>query len=101
MIIIYRVAWLTYALARLLVRVDHIGMVNLIAEERLVPELIQNDANPARLVAESRSLLNNPQLRASVVDKLAQLRERLGAPGAADRVADLAFAMMTQKVPTP
>ena len=95
MIIIYRVAWLTYALARLLVRVDHIGMVNLIAEERLVPELIQNDANPARIVAESRNLLDNPQLRASVVDKLTKLRERLGAPGAADRVADLAFAMMT------
>jgi len=34
-------------------------------------------------------------LRASVVDKLTKLRERLGAPGAADRVADLAFAMMT------
>ena len=86
---------LTYALARLLVRVDHIGMVNLIAEERLVPELIQNDANPARIVAESRNLLDSPQLRASVVEKLAKLRERLGAPGAADRVADLAFAMMT------
>ena len=88
-------------MARLLVRVDHIGMVNLIAEERLVPELIQKDANPVRIVAESRNLLDNPQLRANVVDKLTQLRERLGAPGAADRVADLAFAMMTQKVPTP
>ena len=71
MIIIYRVAWLTYALARLLVRVEHIGMVNLIAEERLVPELIQKDANPARIVAESRSLLDNPQLRASVWAHLA------------------------------
>jgi lipid-A-disaccharide synthase len=94
MIIIYRVSWLTYYLARLLVRVDHIGMVNLIAGERLVPELVQNDANPARLIAESRILLDNREVRSRITAKLSKLRERLGAPGAADRVADLAFAMM-------
>jgi lipid-A-disaccharide synthase len=94
MIIIYRLSWLTYYLARLLVRVDHIGMVNLIAGERLVPELVQNDANPARLIAESRILLDNREVRSRITAKLSKLRERLGAPGAADRVADLAFAMM-------
>jgi lipid-A-disaccharide synthase len=95
MIIIYRLSSLTYYLARLLVRVDHIGMVNLIAGERVVPELIQNDANPARLVAESRILLDNREVRCRILAKLSQLRERLGAPGAAERVADLAFAMIT------
>ena len=94
MIVIYRLSWLTYWLARLLVRVDHIGMVNLLAGERLVPELIQNDVNPARLAQESKTLLDHQILRASIVDKLAKLRERLGMPGAAERVADLAFAMM-------
>jgi lipid-A-disaccharide synthase len=94
MIIIYRMSWLTYRLARRLVRVDHIGMVNLIAEERLVPELIQNDASPARLVEESRTLLDNREVRCRITAKLAKLRERLGVPGAAERVADLAFAMM-------
>ena len=95
MIIIYRVSWLTYHLARLLVRVDHIGMVNLIAGERLVPELVQNDANPARLVAESRILLDDREVRSHITANLSKLRERLGTPGAAQRVADLAFAMMT------
>jgi lipid-A-disaccharide synthase len=94
MIIMYRLSWLTYCLARLLVRVDHIGMVNLIAGERVVPELIQNDANPARLVAESRILLDNGEVRSRITAKLSKLRERLGAPGAAERVADLAFAMI-------
>jgi lipid-A-disaccharide synthase len=94
MIIIYRMSWLTYRMARWLVQVDHIGMVNLIAEERLVPELIQNDANPARLVEESRTLLDNREVRCRIAAKLAKLRERLGVPGAAERVADLAFAMM-------
>ena len=94
MIVIYRLSWLTYWLARLLVRVDHIGMVNLLAGERLVPELIQNDVNPARLAAETKTLLDHQTLRAQIVGKLAKLRERLGTPGAAERVADLAFAMM-------
>jgi lipid-A-disaccharide synthase len=94
MIIIYRLAWLTYILARLLVRVDHIGMANLIAGERLVPELIQNDANPERIMAESRVLLDDSQLRSGVIAKLSKLRERLGGGGAADRVADLALSMM-------
>lgn len=94
MIIVYRLSWLTYLLARLLVRVDHIGMVNLIAGERLVPELIQGEVNAERIVAETRILLDDAQCRSAIAIKLSNLRERLGAPGAAERVADLAFGMM-------
>jgi lipid-A-disaccharide synthase len=94
MIVIYRLSWPTYWLARLLVRVRHIGMVNLLAGERLVPELIQDEANPARLVAESRALLDDRALRGAIVEKLAKLRERLGMPGAAERVADIALGML-------
>jgi lipid-A-disaccharide synthase len=95
MIIVYRLSWLTYIVARLLVRIDHIGMANLIAGERVVPELIQNDANPERLMAESRVLLDDSQVRSGIIMKLTKLRERLGGAGAADRVADLALGMMT------
>jgi lipid-A-disaccharide synthase len=95
MIIFYRLSWLTYVIARLLVRVDHIGMANLIAGERVVPELIQNDANPKRIVAETRVLLDDSRLRSGIIMKLAKLRERLGGAGAADRVAELALGMMT------
>jgi lipid-A-disaccharide synthase len=94
MIIVYRVSWLTYWIARWLVRVDHIGMVNLIAEERLMPELIQSDMNSERLAAETRLLLDDTKARTGMVEKLAKLRERLGTPGAAQRVADLALGMM-------
>ena len=69
-------------------------MVNLIAGERLVPELVQNDVNPARIAAESRILLDDSQLRCRIITKLAKLRERLGGPGAAERVADLALSMI-------
>jgi lipid-A-disaccharide synthase len=95
MIIIYRLSWLTYMIARLLVRVDHIGMANLIAGERVVPELIQNDANPERIVAESQALLDDPPARERISMRLMRLRERLGGSGAADRVADLALGMIT------
>jgi lipid-A-disaccharide synthase len=94
MIIVYRLSWLTFMIARLLVRVEHIGMVNLLAGERLVPELVQNDVNPERIIAETRALLDNAQVRHSLTKKLVQLRERLGGPGAGDRVADLALALM-------
>ena len=58
MVIIYRVSWLTYWIARLLVRVDHIGMVNLLAGKRLVPELFQGDVNPQRLIARKPPIVN-------------------------------------------
>lgn len=94
MIIVYRLSWLTYWIARRLVRVRHIGMVNLIAEERLMPELVQSDVNAERLAAETRALLDDAKTRARMTEKLAHLRERLGSPGAAGRVADLALGMM-------
>jgi lipid-A-disaccharide synthase len=95
MIIVYHLSRLTYLLARMLVRVDHIGMVNLIAGERIVPELVQDDFTPERIVEESRFVLDDQIGRQRIIEKLAKLRERLGSPGAAGRVADMAFAMMS------
>jgi lipid-A-disaccharide synthase len=74
--------------------VDHIGMVNLIAGKRLVPELLQGEVNVQRLVGESRRLLSDDKLRAGIIEELTRLRERLGSPGAADRVAAIAIEMM-------
>ena len=80
MIVVYRLSWITYLLARLLVRVDHIGMVNLIAGERLMPELIQSDVTAERLVAESRVMLDDAMVRSRISKKLSQFRDRLGSP---------------------
>lgn len=94
MVVVYRLSRLTYLLARLLVKVDHIGMVNLIAGERIVAELVQDEFRPERIIEESRIVLDNQNVRARIVEKLTRLRERLGAPGAAGRVAEMALAMM-------
>jgi lipid-A-disaccharide synthase len=94
MIIVYRLSWLTYALARMLVKVKHVGMVNIMAGEAVVPELIQGDFTAASVVKETRSLLENRDLRDRIIGKLAALKEKLGAPGAADRVANIALSMI-------
>jgi lipid-A-disaccharide synthase len=94
MIIVYRFAWLTYFLARLLVQVKHIGMVNIIAGEKIVPELIQGDMTAERIVMESQTVFQDSELRQRIGNKLAGVREKLGSPGAAGRVADIALSMM-------
>jgi lipid-A-disaccharide synthase len=86
-IVVYRMHPLTYALARRLVRVEHIAMANLIAGRRLVPELVQEAASPERIARELTRLLDAPEERARIRDGLLEARERLGPPGAARRAA--------------
>ncbi|MGH7814334.1 MAG: lipid-A-disaccharide synthase [Candidatus Binataceae bacterium] len=89
--IAYKVSPLTYILGRMLVTgVDFIGMPNILAGRRIVPELIQNEVTAARLVRAAEPLLSQ-SIRAETVANLRALREKLGAPGAAGRVADIAL----------
>jgi lipid-A-disaccharide synthase len=85
MVVGYRLRGLSFALARLLVRVPHVALVNLIAEEGLVPELLQGAFAPERLAAATHRLLGaegEAQRRG-----LARVRERLGPPGASRAAA--------------
>ncbi|HEV8713738.1 MAG TPA: lipid-A-disaccharide synthase [Candidatus Binatia bacterium] len=97
MVIVYRLAPLTYALARLIVRVPFIGMPNLIAERRVVPELIQSEVTPTRIAAEARQLLENPQAYRLAQEGLREVRRRLGPGGAAERTATLILEMLKSK----
>jgi lipid-A-disaccharide synthase len=96
MIVVYRLAPLTAAIARLLVRTPMFAMVNLIAGEQVVPELVQDDFTPARLAAEAVRLLDSAELRAEMRRGLAAVREKLGPPGAVERAADLIADMLKQ-----
>jgi lipid-A-disaccharide synthase len=95
MIVMYRVSPITYGLARLLVSVDYIAMANIVAGKRIVPELVQADLNPERLLNESRSILDDTQRREGMIHNLAKVRNKLGSPGAAKRVAEIAASMMS------
>jgi len=98
MVIMYRLAPLTYALARLLVRVPFIGMPNLIAERRIVPELIQGEVTPTRIAAEATRLLTDAQAYSVAQEGLREVRQRLGGGGAAERAAALVVEMLTSKM---
>ncbi len=88
MVVVYRVTPLTALLAKPLVRTSYFSMVNLIAERRVVPELIQKDFTPTRVAEEVLRLLNNPRAGEDQRLGLAEVRKRLGPPGAVDRAAD-------------
>jgi lipid-A-disaccharide synthase len=96
MIVVYRLAPLTAAIARLLVRTPMFAMVNLIAGKRVVPELVQKDFTPERLAGEAIRLLDSADARADMRSGLADVREKLGPPGAVDRAADLIAGMLRE-----
>ncbi len=87
MVVVYRTAWITYALARLLVKVPFIGMVNLIAGRAVCPELVQHALTPAALAVALRAFLTPTPERAAVLVGLDDVIDRLGDPGADDRAA--------------
>lgn len=94
MIITYRLGALSWLLARLLVRVRFIGLPNLVANEGIVPELIQFDATPERLATTAAAILDSPERQARMRAALAEVRARLGTPGAAERAAREVLALL-------
>jgi lipid-A-disaccharide synthase len=88
MVVVYRVTPLTALLAKPLVRTPFFSMVNLIAGKPAVPELIQDDFVPERVALETLRLLRDQEARAILRRDLAEVRRRLGPPGAVDRAAD-------------
>jgi lipid-A-disaccharide synthase len=95
MVIAYRLSPVTAMLGRLLVRgVEHIGLPNIVAGRRVVPELIQREMTGARLAEVAWPLLSDPARRQEVVLGLREVRARLGVGGAAERAATLAAKMM-------
>jgi len=70
-------------------------MVNLIAEKRVVPELVQDDFTPENVATETLLLLQDPNARATLRAGLAEVRRRLGPPGAVDRAADAIATLLS------
>lgn len=89
MVVGYRVSPVTYAIARKVVRVEHIALVNLVAGREVVPELVQGEVTPTAIAAATRALLDrDSRARRSQIEGLRGVKARLGGPGAAARVAD-------------
>jgi lipid-A-disaccharide synthase len=94
MVIIYKVSPVSYFLGKNLIRVQHIGLVNLIAGKEIVPELIQEAASPAGIANTVFKMLNDPSTLKTLSLELLSIRNKLGGPGASNRVADIAFGLL-------
>jgi lipid-A-disaccharide synthase len=97
MVIIYRLSPLTYQIARRLIKVEHIGLCNIVAGETAVKELIQDEANPGNIAAEIRKILTDDAYAGKIREKLATVRSKLGSGGASGNVARLAVALMERQ----
>ncbi len=94
MVVAYRTSRVTYALAKRLVRVPSISLVNLVAGEQVVPEFIQHEATPDVLADELLELLGPGDRRQRMIASFSEVRSRLGEPGCASRVADHAIQLL-------
>ncbi|MFW6081278.1 MAG: lipid-A-disaccharide synthase [Desulfosalsimonas sp.] len=94
MVIIYRVSRVSYLLGSMLVKVDHIGLANIIAGERVVPELIQKQAEPAEIARTVSHLLSDPAALSDLRRRLRSVRSLLGETGASAKTAEIALSMI-------
>jgi lipid-A-disaccharide synthase len=94
MIIIYKVSLLSSWVARAMIQVNHIGLVNLVAGKGIAPELVQKDVNPKRIAEEALRILKDSVLQQNMIESLKEVRQRLGNPGAAQRAAHIVMSML-------
>jgi lipid-A-disaccharide synthase len=94
MVIIYKVSPISYWVGRAMIKVKHVGLANLIAGRKIVPELLQKEASPIRISDTVFEMLGDPSGLERVRLELLNIRDLLGGPGASERVADIALGMM-------
>jgi lipid-A-disaccharide synthase len=87
-VLVYKVSWLTYLAGRLVVRVDYLGMPNVLAGHAVVPEFIQHEAQPEKLAQAVRRLMEEPAARAEMLGQFDKIIASLGGRGASQRAAE-------------
>lgn len=97
MVVIYRLNALTFMLARLLIRVPYIAMVNLVSGRRVVPELIQHEASADAISREVLAILNDGAKRRKMIGELREVARVIGRPGASRRVAARVVEFLKRK----
>jgi len=97
MVILYKMSFLSYLLGKTLVKIKNIGLVNIVAEKTVVPELIQKQANAGRIAEVVRPLLMDNTTNETIRRELAVVSERLGGGGASARTAEWVLDMMDSK----
>ena len=94
MVVVYRTSPATFAVARRLVRVSHVAMANIVAGDRVAPELLQDDATPERIASEAGRLLRDPAAAERMRARWRTLWDRLGPRNAAAHAAEAVLQVL-------
>ena len=97
MVIIYSMSYLSYIVAKLFVKIPHVGLPNIIAGKEIVPEFIQRAADSQRIASESISILKDSKRYEKVRRDLSEVKDKLGGPGASVLTAEMAADMIGVK----
>jgi lipid-A-disaccharide synthase len=97
-VMVYRVSPLTYALGKPRVKVAHYAMVNLIAGERIIPELVQDDFTAENILAELHKIIPDGDPRTRMIQGLASVKAKLKKPGSTGHPADLAASIILERL---
>lgn len=89
MVVVYKTSFLTWVLAKLFVKIPYIGLVNVVAGRKIVPECVQFDATPEKIAENIRAIFDVPSKMAQVQSDLGTVKSSLGAPGASARAAEI------------
>ena len=95
MIILYKISPFAYPFLKRMVSIPYIGMVNIIAKKKIVPEFIQERANAERILPTALALLEQRGKREKMSEQLRRVKKSLGSPGAADRAAEIILESVT------
>ena len=94
MVVVYRTSAVSHAIAKMLVKIPWICLVNIVAGAGVVPELLQDEVTPERLESEAAALLDSPERSSRMREELARVASLLGAPGASERAADAVLEVL-------
>lgn len=94
MLIVYKVSFLTWAYAKKLIKIPYIGLVNVVAGKKIVPEFIQFSARPELISKEAIELLKNREKYVNLQKELSQIKTHLGEPGASRRSAQSILSLI-------
>jgi len=94
MVIVYKMSPVSYLIGKALVKVPHIGMANIIAGKKVVPELIQREVTAEKIAREVSRMLEDDSYHRRICGDLASIKGNLGTPGASERAAEIALKMV-------
>jgi lipid-A-disaccharide synthase len=97
MVILYKMSPVSFFIGRLLVRVENVGLANIVAGKRIVPELLQKDVTAEKIRGAALPLLTDKTVRQSVRRELAGVAKKLGPPGASERAAEQVLEFLSSR----